>query len=350
MIIFIYASPSLTPARSYRAKISEAAPIGTKVTTVSATDDDDGDNALVRYFIADGDHLRLFKVDAGSGALLVDGRLDREAAAAFKLVVTAEDLGRPPLSANATVFVDVLDENDNYPVFDDPLPSTTTLSEATEVHSFVTSARATDADADAVVDAAEGNGLVYAIVDGNPGETFRIDARTSSVYLNQPVDYESLPTKTFRLNVSASDRGIPSKTAFIALKIAVEDANDNAPVFAGNDAALSARVPENEAPGAEVVRVRAEDLDSGERGRVSYSLVQQTPAGDHFRIDADTGAVYTKKPLDREAVDAFRLKIKARDNEERPANRKHAFKNVDVTVVDVNDCRPVRGKWAGMDT
>ena len=312
------------------------------MTTVSATDDDDGDNALVRYFIADGDHLRLFKVDAGSGALLVDGRLDREAAAAFKLVVTAEDLGRPALSANATVFVDVLDENDNYPVFDDPLPSTTTLSEATEVHSFVTSARATDADDDADAD---GNGVVYAIVDGNPGETFRIDARTSSVYLNQPLDYESLPTKTFRLNVSASDRGIPSKTAFIALKIAVEDANDNAPVFAGNDdAAVAARVPENEAPGAEVVRLRAEDLDSGERGRVSYSLVQQTPAGDHFRIDADTGAVYTKKPLDREAVDAYRLKIKASDNEERPADRKHAFKNVDVTVVDVNDCRPVSGK------
>ena len=55
-------------------------------------------------------------------------------------------------------------------------------------------------------------------MDGNVDNSFRIDSKTSSIYLNQRLDYEALSIgggKTFKLNVSATDGGIPPKTAFI---------------------------------------------------------------------------------------------------------------------------------------
>ena len=54
--------------------------------------------------------------------------------------------GNPPLSANTILFVEILDENDNYPVFRNPLPKAIRISENAEVHSFLTSVPATDAD------------------------------------------------------------------------------------------------------------------------------------------------------------------------------------------------------------
>ena len=69
-----------------------------------------------------------------------------------------------------------------------------------------------------------------------------------------------------------------SNTYLSGLKIAIEDANDNAPVFVGGESA-EARLVEDALPETEVTRVRAEDADSGDRGRVTYALTQQTPPG-----------------------------------------------------------------------
>ena len=65
------------------------------------------------------------------------------------------------------------------------------------------------------------------------------------------------------------------------------------------------------------------------------------PSGNHFSIDSTTGTISTRVPLDRESIAAFRLQIKASDNEPDPRLRRHALKTIDVVVVDVNDNRPV---------
>ena len=76
-----------------RYRISEGAEVGTKVGSVTATDDDDAENGFLRYFIAGGNQLKLFEMDPSTGDLIVAGKLDRETVAEFRLVVTAEDLG-----------------------------------------------------------------------------------------------------------------------------------------------------------------------------------------------------------------------------------------------------------------
>ena len=76
-----------------RYRISEGAEVGTKVGSVTATDDDDAENGFLRYFIADGNQLKLFEMDQSTGDLIVAGKLDRETVAEFRLIVTAQDLG-----------------------------------------------------------------------------------------------------------------------------------------------------------------------------------------------------------------------------------------------------------------
>lgn len=61
----------------------------------------------------DGD----FQLHASTGALSTSRELDRETRAKYTLEVVATDRGNPALSATVTVEVQVLDVNDNNPVF-----------------------------------------------------------------------------------------------------------------------------------------------------------------------------------------------------------------------------------------
>jgi len=59
----------------------------------------------------------MFKIDAGTGALSTTQPLDREATERYSLEVEAADGGSPALSTTVTVDVNVMDVNDNSPVF-----------------------------------------------------------------------------------------------------------------------------------------------------------------------------------------------------------------------------------------
>ena len=97
----------------------------------------------------------------------------------------------------------------------------------------------------------------------------------------------------------------------------VEDWNDNSPVFAGGDA-FEARVVENAAPEVEVTRVHAEDADSGDRGRVTYSIVQQTPPG-------KSGEVFALRVKGEEIELSNELGEKKEKKENRKKERKKVF-------------------------
>lgn len=60
----------------------------------------------------------LFAIDPQTGHLTLQRHLDYEAAQRHSLIVTASDMGAPPLSSNLTILVEVQDINDNPPVFE----------------------------------------------------------------------------------------------------------------------------------------------------------------------------------------------------------------------------------------
>lgn len=90
----------------YRAAVSEAAAPGELVLAVRAADRDSGPGGNVSYSLAAADGAELpFAVHAGSGDVRVAAPLDAEARAAYHLLLTAADAGRPPLATTAHLFI-----------------------------------------------------------------------------------------------------------------------------------------------------------------------------------------------------------------------------------------------------
>ena len=130
--------------------VSEVAAVGTRLATLSAVDRDRGTNGTVRYRLASvGDEspalLQPFSLNAETGELTVNSQLDREIVAAYELVVTAEDMGRPPLTSSLLVSILVEDVNDNAPVFY-PLHYFVVLQPDFVEADLVVQVRATDRD------------------------------------------------------------------------------------------------------------------------------------------------------------------------------------------------------------
>ncbi|XP_038006485.1 protocadherin gamma-A12-like [Motacilla alba alba] len=104
----------------YSARLAENNAAGALVLTVRATDADWGQNARVRYRLAEG-RVRgaplssYVSVQAETGALYALRSLDYEQLRELQLWVRAEDGGAPALGSNVSVRLEVLDENDNAP-------------------------------------------------------------------------------------------------------------------------------------------------------------------------------------------------------------------------------------------
>ncbi|XP_050835590.1 protocadherin gamma-A10-like isoform X7 [Serinus canaria] len=104
----------------YSARVAENNAAGALVLTVRATDADWGQNARVRYRLAEG-RVRgaplssYVSVQAETGALYALRSLDYEQLRELQLWVRAEDGGAPALSSNVSVRLQIVDENDNAP-------------------------------------------------------------------------------------------------------------------------------------------------------------------------------------------------------------------------------------------
>ncbi|XP_074772575.1 protocadherin gamma-A10-like [Athene noctua] len=136
------------------------------------------------------------------------------------------------------------------------------------------------------------------------------------------------------LVLRASDGGDPARTGTARIRVAVLDANDNAPVF--GQAEYTVRVPEDVPVGSTLLTVTATDADEGINGHVKYSMKKITEkASIIFRLDAETGEIELVRSLDFEAAALYELEVQARDVGELFDTAKVA-----ITVTDINDNAP----------
>lgn len=161
------------------------------VAQISAADMDSGENGQISYKLLD-DFDGSFEIDANSGEIYTQAKLDRESVASYELTVIAEDQvtiscstssncakfyhvlfqGVPQLTGTATVLVTVLDKNDNPPRFTRLF--SVNVTENAEIGSFVI--RVTSSDQDI----GENANATYSFTE-NPGEKFKIDPITGNV-------------------------------------------------------------------------------------------------------------------------------------------------------------------------
>uniref|UniRef100_A0A8C3EMP7 Uncharacterized protein n=1 Tax=Corvus moneduloides TaxID=1196302 RepID=A0A8C3EMP7_CORMO len=140
--------------------------------------------------------------------------------------------------------------------------------------------------------------------------------------------------QSLRLVLTALDGGDPPRTGTAQLWINVTDANDNPPVFAQDRYRASLR--EDAPPGSTVLNVSASDADAGTNARITYGF-GETPSEvlQKFIVEAESGKITLKEPLDFEDTRSYTLLIEARDGGGLVSHCK-----VEVEVLDVNDNPP----------
>ncbi|XP_075544524.1 cadherin-related tumor suppressor fat [Dermacentor variabilis] len=308
----------------YALSLSEDTPVGTTVAVLEARDPDlEGG---VRFGIAGQlqDSSGRFEVDPLSGALVLAEPLDRELQAQHQFHVSATDGVQ---SQEALVTIEVLDTNDNLPLFGEAAYSFD-LWEDTQRGAQVGAVSATDTDMGL------NRQVSYSVLSDWANDVFSLNPQTGVFTLTSHLDYEQ--HQHYVLVVQAQDSGTPSLSSTATVYMNVMDLNDNAPLF--DPMSYSDEVFENVTVGSSLLRVSATDLDSGDNGRIVYSIVEGDPDG-HLAIEAN-GTIITRMPLDREKKSLYSLIVRATDQAIEVHRRLSSSVQVTIVLKDVNDMVP----------
>ena len=130
---------------------------GASIFSVSASDKDVNDNAVITYNIirsegAQQEVISFLNINSENGNIHALKSFDFESVKTFQFQVLAKDSGNPPLSSNVTVKVFIQDQNDNAPVILSPVSANGSAEGVEEIPRnvnagyLVTKVRAYDAD------------------------------------------------------------------------------------------------------------------------------------------------------------------------------------------------------------
>ncbi|PKK19743.1 protocadherin gamma-C3-like [Columba livia] len=320
------------PSSQARLEISESVAAGARFPLESAQDPDVGINSLQTYQLSANPHFALdvqTRVDGSKYAeLVLEKELDREEQRELHLVLTALDGGSPPRSAHVQIHIEVVDANDNAPVFNQ---STYKASVRENTPSGTLVARISAYDLD---DGPNGD-IVYSFSSHTPAkvrELFALDSATGELRVKGQLDYEE--TKLYEIYLQAKDKGAVPGVAHCKVLVEVVDVNDNSPEVTVTS--VYSPVPEDAAPGTVVALLSVTDLDSHDNGVVNCFISPGIP----FMLSSSLKNYYTlktKAALDREKASEYNITITARDSGSPPLS---AVKQILVQVSDVNDNAP----------
>ena len=139
--------------------------------------------------------------------------------------------------------------------------------------------------------------------------------------------------------MTATDSGQPSNSTQKNIEVKVKDENDNAPTT--NQTAFLFEITEEQTSTLQLGNIAANDKDTGDNARLTYSITSGSAIQDKFRIDSSTGFVYAKGSLDREIQSSYSFGVKVSDNGQPSL---FVDVNVVVNVKDINDNSPIFGR------
>ncbi|XP_058398712.1 LOW QUALITY PROTEIN: protocadherin gamma-B3-like [Diceros bicornis minor] len=298
--------------------IQEDAEPGTVVALIKTHDLDSGFNGEILCQLNGKFPFKIVQDTKNTYKLVTDGALDREQIPEYNVTITATDWGKPPLSSNRSVTLNIADVNDNVPVFHQA-PYVVHVAENNPAGASIVQVSASDPDLGP-------NGRVsYSIVvsDLEPralSSYVSVSAQSGVVFAQRAFDHEQL--RAFELTLQARDQGSPALSANVSLRVLVGDRNDNAPrvlypALGPDGSALFDTVPRAAQPGYLVTKVVAVDADSGHNAWLSYHVLQASEPG-LFSLGLRTGEVRTARALgDRDSA-RQRLLVAERDGGQTP--------------------------------
>uniref|UniRef100_A0A673AQA4 FAT atypical cadherin 2 n=1 Tax=Sphaeramia orbicularis TaxID=375764 RepID=A0A673AQA4_9TELE len=302
--------------------LAEDFPLNSTIIRFKAADGDTGFNSKLVYAITSGNEDGCFSIDTFSGELQLVCPLDREVKEFYILNITVYDLGTPQTSAWKFIAVNVIDVNDNPPVFKQPR-YVIRVPENIELDSVIFTARAADPDA-------ETNGNIqYSLLTST--DMFRIDELTGEVAVTTRLDRETSPRYDLRIEARDQAKLSPQMFSTVDLVVVLQDINDNPPKFVPK--VYKVKVPEDVPVGTLLVWVESVDLDLGSGGLVTYNL-KNTQSGT-FHLDSSTGALILERELDFERQPLYNLTVRAVDHGHPRSLSSSCF--VEIEVLDVNE-------------
>ncbi|KAM4622047.1 protocadherin Fat 4 [Polymixia lowei] len=326
-------NPPIFDQDQYQTSVFEDAAVGSSVLQITASDQDEGANADIRYFLDEGTP---FQIDPKAGTIIIKEGLDYESKKEYSLTIHAMDNGVPSLSGRTEATIKLLDVNDNDPVVKFRYFPTTSkfasVDENAQIGTVVALLTVSDSDSPT----ANGN-ISVSILGGNEQRHFEVHTspvpNLSLIKVASVLDRERI--SSYNLTVSVSDNGKPmARSSFASLVIFVNDINDHPPIF--QEALYRVDISEDIPKGSYIKGVSATDGDSGQNANLRYSLVSGNALG-WFSISENSGLVTSAALLDREIASEIVLNISAKDQGLQP---KISYTKLIVNITDVNDQVP----------
>ncbi|XP_076345079.1 fat-like cadherin-related tumor suppressor homolog [Tachypleus tridentatus] len=311
--------------------VRENQPEGTFVMQVRANDvhhRETEDN--VQYFLKMEEGTGLFKIDQ-EGSIWTRASLDREEQFQYWLSVCAQTIEPVPLQTCVDVYIEVLDENDNVPLTEQPAYYPT-LVEHSDPGTALAHLIAIDQDLNNL------NELTFNITAGNSHGHFFIDPKTGVIRTTrQQIDREMQQEHV--LEVTIMDSGSPPLSSTTRVVVKISDINDHDPEFLHRSLLRCTVPPTNTSATQSVLfRVVGMDRDEGPNGMLTYSL-ESEKANDVFFINPTTGEVTAKKQL--RAGEEYVLKVRATDGgqQQRTALTRVVISVLPIPVISSNPPR-----------
>ena len=269
----------------------------------------DGNNKTGTFVLLSNDPY----VRITDNAVLVKELMDRESipGGEISFEVMLFDKGSPPLNSTVTITLNLLDINDNPPVFD-----------AQSYQFMVLENQDADLDIGQVVATDSDNGsngsITYSLLNFN--DLFSINSTTGLLSLHSRLDRET--QSEYNLTVVASDQGTPPLSTSINVTINVKDLNDNPPMFQENTV-TNFTVNSSATVGTVVGEMQAFDEDIGMNALINYELSNVTL----FMIN-NSGMIFTTSVLEQLSLEEQLLVVTAFNS-----NSKNMNSTIDIRVL-----------------
>uniref|UniRef100_A0A8C5Q8M4 Cadherin domain-containing protein n=1 Tax=Leptobrachium leishanense TaxID=445787 RepID=A0A8C5Q8M4_9ANUR len=304
----------------HQIEIGEGFPLNSRVLQVKAyIQDSQSHSSKIVYSLKPVIDSVTFGIHKSTGWIFLRRSLDYETTKSYNLKVLAKCMeDGEDLTATTSVIVDILDENDNSPIFNEDFHFFT-VEERPVSQGVIGTINAMDRDS------GKNGQLSYFLL--SEGSHFLISSLTGEIINCAALDREQ--KRYHQLTVLVSDHGSPRRNATTTVYIRVSDINDNKPYFSQVTSGKQLRIKVFEDQAEQVVTtVFAKDLDEGRNGTVLYSLSSEDHLG-HFIINSSSGEIQATYALSMKDRSDYRLTVTASD-QGTPPLQEYAIVNIEV--------------------
>ncbi|XP_034194591.1 protocadherin Fat 4-like Cad96Ca isoform X1 [Osmia lignaria lignaria] len=317
----------------YVLNISEVTVVGTRVLQgVRAVDaDQPGPFSTVQYAVLPGPHSDFFVfVNALEGTLVLRKPLDYETLSNFSVDIRAQDQGNPPKSSTTTLYVNVIDADDQNPAFETDqykiiIPRNIKTRRILKVDPTPIKA----ADQDVGISAP-----VKYTIQGGILPFLTLNPETAEVAITRPLyEHELLSPATIVVKATQIDN--PDKYALSTIIVSRESDWNVEPTAGGRLPVKfikrdhQTNIPENTPPGSVLLTTAVNKVDSNLR----FWLVGAIEDLERFSI-TNSGELILKGTLDYERRIQHSFLVRVTDGHHNDTSR------VNVSVEDVNEWEP----------